>query len=531
METLKTHTREHYTRTSYREHIEAKYGNLPIWDYLAYDQEGDLWFNGVRILDILNAPGGSDPVEIVDPEISEARARQFKGLAENVRVREGYEGKLGYFYATKAAGAAEIMAAAVKAGWQLETSSEQDLINIEWAHTNGFLPKDIEIICNGNKPRPERLRRFPESNARIVNPVTIVSESQQKLERPTYLEMIIRLKKKGLNITPIIDSMQELEYFIEQGVPMHVGLRLKAYDLVKNNTDVKHLVARHGFDEESIYEAAARISESKHLTLSTFHAMIGAATNIPTDKHVEAIMTTADIYYEIRKTSPELHRFNMGGGIRPFSSGYNHEAFLHKLFKGLKQKAAQHRDRVPDFDFEFGSLVAAEAGIAVMHVVDEKINGLEQDSTIIPWANVNYSFMRGIIDTILVGERYIVLAANNANNKGRLFRIGDPTCDHDGYLRTDDEPVQNTLTLPIGPDRSAKDTVLVVIAMQAYEEMLTGIDGIGHCFLFEAPDLVKVRLPDGRFYFLREDWKETGDVRKKLGFTKDFLGRFLGPQR
>jgi diaminopimelate decarboxylase len=132
------YTPENAQNVPYLKHVEAKYGHLPIWDYLKYDQEGNLWFNGVRLMDIVNNEHGGTPLEIVDPSIAEARSRQWAKLARKVKRDTGYEGRLTNFYATKAAGAAEIMAAAVKAGWQLETSSEQDLINIEWAYDNGL---------------------------------------------------------------------------------------------------------------------------------------------------------------------------------------------------------------------------------------------------------------------------------------------------------------------------------------------------------------------------------------------------------
>jgi diaminopimelate decarboxylase len=526
----------------YVERMKEMYQGFRFWEYVDYDKEGDLWINGIRVLDIAgnianetNVKHTGLPAEVVDPAIEIYWARQFIKWGEETAKKVGYTGKLTHLYATKAAPAAEIVVGAMKAGWELETSADQDIYNILWLNENGLLPKGCNVICNGFKLDPKVVEDWTVRKVTQIIPVNGDVQDTIFERHETYAEQIINAANAGIHVVPVFDDRQEIPFFKNSGVPLEVGVRFKAYDGVKQHADYKHLVSRHGMDEAGVYAAAQEISESENLTLTTFHAMIGAAGSFPVADHVGALMAAADTFFKLQKTHRKLTKFNIGGGIpSPGVKIYDHKEFLKELFTQMKQKARENHARMPEIEFECGSMVASEAAYAMMGVDELKINNIELDGTQIPWDIVNYSLLNGLIDMTLTGERYILLAANNGNEKVGVFRIGGETCDHDDIMRSDKNPLENLnseniLLLPdvsenYNPESRKEPLVLVVLSIQAYEEMLTGVDAVNHCQLAKPINVIVVRDVNGKVSSLNiEHFKGPRAAMKALGYHEEFL--------
>jgi hypothetical protein len=501
-----------------------------LGDYLRYDPEGYLLYHGVKITDITQALGTPD--EIVIPNIATERAlwwtKTSKDIAREHRVQ--YRGSLDYYYASKAAVASEIVASAISAGWNIETSSEQDLINLKEWYGNR-LPENIKIICNGYKWDPER---EDEPDAGPIRNSKIIFEGAWRDSRRnqghSYAEMITEMRQMGADITWIIDSPDEVDYLAQADkVPaMDVGVRFNAYGIYhREDKNFDQNVSRHGMDFTNIKHIANLIEKTKHLNLTTFHAMIGAADSIPMDTHVELLLSAAERFFELKKNIKTLTKFNMGGGIPPRYQAYDHEAFLQKFLKGMQKLSDRYQDKNVEIDFEFGSYVADEACGAAMQVLTQKINNVEPDGSVIPWYIVNYSFMRGIIDQVLINKKYMLIAANNANIPGKIVRVGDPTCDSDGFFRSELLPIPNTVFLP-DYDQITEPLILFIPAIQAYEEQLTGIDGVGHCQITEPKDIIITIDNRGKVHAYVLEFKNHKVVSRVLGYSdSDFLNKVI----
>jgi arginine decarboxylase-like protein len=128
--------------------------------------------------------------------------------------------------------------------------------------------------------------------------------------------------------------------------------------------------------------------------------------------------------------------------------------------------------------------------------------------------------MRGIIDQLVINKKYLLLAANNANVPSRVYRVGDPTCDSDGFVRADGQVIPNTILLP-DFEKIDEPLYLFIPAIQAYEEQLTGIDGVGHCQISEPIDVI-ITFKDGNIYVYAMKFKNHQEVREILGYNRKF---------
>lgn len=523
-------TIEQYRHMPYKDWAKETYGKLRIWDYLQYDKEGFLWLNGdIRLIDVVQNSASGTPIELVDPSISTRRGKEWKHMTRRIAAEVGYPGGLEYYYATKASPTAEIVSAALNALWHIETSSEQDVTNLLWMHENGFLPRGLRVYANGYKPHPEKFFRVDREEHTSKSKLLFLGEIRdpETVRGQTYVEKLMKLKRQGVDVTPIIDSPDELSWLADGNITpdISVGVRFKAYGLAHEGATLDNLVSRHGMTKETIFALAAEIQKQPHLHLTTFHAMIGAAETIPVETFVEKILATADVYFQLKKRFPSLplSRFNMGGGMPPLGQQYDHEGFMRNILQGILHLSKKYGIPAPTFECEYGSFLAAESGMALLGVLNRKVNSQEKDGTTVPWLVTNYSLMRGLIDMKLIGQRYIMLPIHYANKPGAYFRFGDMTCDSDGKFLTD-ASVHNAVFLPNVPAQAdgSSDLVVAVIGMGAYEEFLTGLGGVGHSGQFEPRDFVVIRR-NGIVELHGQYHQNQNDARITMGYEKGIV--------
>lgn len=483
---------------AYAQAAAACWPGARIWDYLRYDGEGYLWVNDLRIVDAIRRYG--TPLEIVDTTILERRAGEWQRLAAAVAREVGYSGRLQYLYAAKANMASEITCAAYRSGWHAETSSQQDLNNLQWLRQHDLLPKDLRVVCNGFKLPPASLGwPWPEESELVAAGHHLASRvdlpevrNMPRQREAPYAEMIARMARQGWDITPILDQ-GELDFFAAPGMPeLKVGLRLK-FGPVRTFADLDALVSRFGLDRHALAAAAGAIDRAPHLTFTTLHAMVGAAETIPPEHFVESLLLGVRIWADLRRRHETLVELNMGGGVPPLSDPYDHAGFLRAFLGGLIPICAAAGVPVPNVTFEFGSLLAAEAGFHVFKVVAEKLNHGAVEGEPASWAIVNGGLMAAIPDMLLIGKEFRILAAEHAKEPARRVRLGDVTCDSDGRYPPKHFGPHAAILLP----QTDGELHVVIQGVGAYQELLAGVRGAHHCGLLEAVELILERHADG----------------------------------
>lgn len=480
----------------YREAVAEMWGHLGAWEPFRYDEQGDLWQDELRLLDAVAAY--ASPLEVVDTRRVEQRCHAWMSLAREEARRAGYPGRLDFLYAAKANMASEVAHAAYRGGWHAETSSAQDLAHLRWLRENDLLPEGLRVVCNGFKLPPARIRaaapksRQPAATSLPLPPGDDVARSVRELP---YAARIVEMAEAGWDISPILDT-GELGFFAAEGMPdMKVGLRTK-FGRVDDDAELAAHVSRFGFSRDALFEAAATIADAPHLQLTTLHAMVGAATTMPVAEMVAALGHAGRLYAALRREHPTLRELNMGGGVPPLGEDYDHAGLLAGIFAELSAAAAAAEVPPPDLTFEFGSLVAAECGLHVFHVLHEKTNATDG----LPWAIVDGGLMAAIPDMLLIDKPFRIVALSGANRPARAVRLGDLSCDSDGRYPPESFGEDAVVLLPEPTtDEQGKptETWLAVLGVGAYQEILSGVRGAHHCGLLEAMELIIEAGADG----------------------------------
>lgn len=509
--------------TSYKDKITEMYPDSGIWDYLRYDEEGDLWINNLRIKDAIEHVASTDssgtPLEITDTTIIERRTKEWEQLTQKVAQKVGYTGGFEYFYAAKANRASEFVHAALRSGWNSETSSKQDLDDLAFMETQGLIDKSqLKIINNGFKLPPDN--RWDVIRAEASGDVgTVVFEQFERNEPEridTYAETIIAMRKKGFQIAPILDS-GEVDYFLKNAPDMEVGLRLK-FGKVSTEEELHKLTSRFGMKWDELRQTADKIDASDNLKLTMLHTMVGAAETIKEEEFAQHLSLALDKYYTLKATHASLTHLNIGGGIPPMSEKYNHEKFLEAFLREAKRKAEVSGQPEPVITFELGSYVAAEAGFYVFDVIQEKDNSIDKDGKQIDWMLLDGSLIEAIPDMLLIQKSFNILAVNNANAQAKEVILGDLTCDSDGRYPPKAQEEQKVLI----PEVGIKNYV-VITGVGAYQEQLAGVRGGHHCGLLEAAEVIVEKRNDGQTYarvMPRQTLVESQDI---FGYTPEYI--------
>ncbi len=501
----------------YRDQVTALWADTRIWDYLHYDDEGQLWINELRVIDAIRRYGA--PLEIVDATLIERRCAEWMQLTRSVAHELCYPGRLDYLYAAKANMASEVTHAAYRSGWGAECSSAQDLRHLEWLAAHDLLPAQFRVVCNGFKLPPE-CYAWPEPTAgdrsgqqtgrsRVVLP----ADGKEGWLRPyLYTDRIIYLARHGWRIKPILDR-DELPYFAARsGPPMDVGLRLRCGP-ASTLEELDGLPTRFGMDRHEVASQAAEIDRLEHLTLATLHTMVGSAEGMPVESYVKSLLLAARVWAELRVAHPTLRELNVGGGIPPLGEPYPHRRLVKELLSGLLGVAAEFGVPPPDVTFELGSLVAAEAGFHVFKVVQRKPSSGGRP----PWAIVDVGLMAAIPDMLILGRPFRFLAVNGAQRPAEPVIFGDLTCDNDGRYPPKAFGPEAEVLLPIGEPAQ----FVLIQGVGAYQEILAGVRGAHHCGLLEAMELILERRRDGLVHGRLLPRQTPADAATILGYLPE----------
>lgn len=482
-------------------------------EYLSI-KNGELYLWGISLRQL--AEEYNTPLEIVCKPTMELRANQITTMIDRAKQKTQYRGGSKIFYALKANPSAPYLLTMAEILHALETSSSTDVYNILRCIEKGDIQADeISIVTNGYKALTSEKRK----PGKVHIDGLVIDPGSEPSPRPdnSYLTLINKLAARGVDITDIIDSENELKYLRNTSKEMkirQVGLRLKVYGVAKNMDDLIRLTSRHGLDYTTLKEKAKEISSLKHLELTTFHAMISAAGAPPMDDFIGSLLLCANLYFDLKKDNPSLSKFNIGGGVPAIGfSDFNHQEFFEKLFKGIGDLAKAKSMDAPEIQFEMGTPIAREAGMVIYEVIDHKINSIDKYNNPVLWCIINGSTMEDFPDMKVVDDySFPFWGINGLNARYVKCRIGGETCDGDDCVPGKGRDEEYLIL----PDINGKQYIIGLTA-GAYQETLTGFGGVGHCGLNE-PDRVVIYEKNGVLRLSKFSQQTPEEIHHLLGF-------------
>ncbi len=491
------------------------------WDLLGYNARNELELNGTGLSFYEAVQRYGSPLEVRDTTIVERRCREWRKLGREAAQRVGYDpDKLEYAYATKARERAEVVMAAYKSGFGIETSGSQNLEDIKWLARQGLINlKGLRLIHNGFKPEPHTESeavdqdRFPRRGR--IDFVDVSHQVEATADVP-YAEYINLIRALGADSIVVLDS-DELNEFAQPGeVPqMQVGLRLKWGKFADDDAAATY-VNRFGMSWAEAVQTAEKLAGIPHLELTMLHTMVSAAEDIPIEKFVGSLMLAADKYFWLKQKYPPLRYLNIGGGVPPLSADYDHRRFLEQLLEGIKSKAESWGLEPPTLVFENGSLVAADCSYHVFEIRQWKSNSVDASGNRVIWAILNGSIMVTLPDTIVLGKEFDFLAANNAGLPAVRALLGGATCDGDDHYPRD---LSQRVLLPY----SRSGQFVVACRLGAYQKQISGERGGHHSAQKEPAELVLAEGRDGRIKTRLIPRQTREDIRAIYGYNEHLL--------
>ena len=429
------------------------YKNLP--SYLSY-KNNHLHYEDVDLMDLISKYG--TPLEVAYTDMINQKIVYLKECFNSSIKRNSYKGKYFYAYATKANYYSEVVSTSLNHTDFLETSSGFDLDIIEKLFTDKLIPKGFTIICNGFK-------------------------------KGYYFDKIVALKKKGLNITPVLEDAEEAEMFLNQNIEFNVGMRINIDEqsvqtFLSSERSGAAVDTRFGFYFEEMIEYAKKINTSKHLKFTLFHFHLGGTIH-DIDKYIKFLGYLYENNYCVLKSfSDDLEFLDIGGGFPTqysFNFKFDYEKLVEEIVKCLKKISDKYKLPCPNIIGEHGRYTVADHGFFLYKIAIVKKS--KQDSF---WYLINSSLMNFLPDSWALGQDFIILPLNLVKNKAVKVKLGGLTCDPDDTYYKQEK--KNHLFLPEINDK--EELYIGVFGTGAYQEMIAGVGGVHHCMIPEGNELI-----------------------------------------
>lgn len=439
-------------------------------------KDNELYFHDVRLMDLVEEYG--TPLKLTYlPKISQ-NIQTAKKLFSDAIAKHNYAGNYKYCYCTKSSHFSFVIEEALKNEIHLETSSAYDIPIIRNLHDRKLVSKDQYIICNGYK-------------------------------RPLYRQYITELINDGFNCIPVLDSLSELDYYVENtNRTFDIGIRLAADEEPNFAFYTSRLGIRYN-DIIDLYKE--KIRDLPNVRLKMLHFFINTGIK-DTAYYWSELSRFVYMYCELKKICPELEIVDIGGGF-PIKDSlgfeFDYAYMIEQIVENIKWICHKNHVEVPDIFTEFGSYTVGESGATIYSVLDQK---LQNDKEL--WYMMDGSFITHLPDVWGINEKYILLPLNNWDSMFHKVNIGGLTCDSMDYY--DSEAHIGEVFLPKIEDK--KPLYFGFFHTGAYQESLGGYGGIQHC-LIPAPKHVIV------------DKSEDGTVRTELFAPEqdsDAMLRILG---
>ena len=403
------------------------------------------------------------PLQIVFPFLIEDRLKDLIGYFQAYMKIYGYKGRFFYHYPMKVNQNKEFLLPLLSEGANLEVTSANELWIVKKLWEGEKFNSKIRVLCNGPKT------------------------SQ-------YLDLIEELRGKGMNIVPIIESLEEVDRVSKYKGDIGVRVNLS----LKTDTHWDKKFDLFGLSEKDVRD----LSKLKNLKIMHYHV----GSQIKTQKSIiDAIKHAFGIYVELQKTHTNLDTLDIGGGFgipyerKKFYTAKNVSNKIVKVLKTLSDKAGV---RHPNLAVEWGRYIAAPAQIVLYKIISEKSIPTANAKA---WYVVDGSFMNDLKDTWAIHQKWHVIPANNMHSPLKTTWLAGSTCDSDDKYTDGGEYI---LMPKLHADQ---DQFVAVLDTGAYQEGLAS----HHCLL-SAP--MKITAQNGTIQIIRK--RESPDsIGKLFGWT------------
>ncbi len=405
----------------------------------------------------------STPLQIIFPFIIEDQLKDLIGYFQAYMKIYGYKGKFFYHYPMKVNQNREFLLPILSEGGNLEVTSANELWLVKKLWESEKFNTKIRVLCNG--PKTDQ-----------------------------YLDLIEELRSKGMNIVPIIESLEEVERISKYKGDIGVRVNLT----IKTDTYWDKKFDLFGLSEKDVLD----LSRLKNLKIMHYHV----GSQIKTQKSIlEAMKYAFSIYTQLQKIHPSLDTLDIGGGFgipyekKKFYTAKNVSSKIIKMLKNLSDKAGI---RHPNLAVEWGRYIVAPAQVTIYKVLSEKNIPTANAKA---WYVIDGSFMNDLKDTWAIHQKWHVIPANNMDGALKTVWLAGSTCDSDDKY-TDGG---NYILMPKLHENH--DQLVAIFDTGAYQDGLAS----HHCLL-SAP--MKIIAQDGMIKVARK--RENGDsVGKLFGWT------------
>lgn len=429
-------------------------------------KNNELYYNGYSLLDLAKKYG--TPLKVTFLDVIKEHIVSLKESFDKAIKKYNYPAKFIYLNANKANyGALEVIEA-FKASDGLETSSYYDLL---FTH--------------------ELFRRYPEfSNKYIVC-------NGYKLD--DYLDEIIKIKKEGIRIIDVIDSLSEYEYLKKQNVDLEIGLRIHIEAMYAESEDeVKN--DRFGLTSEEVDYILDDVKNTK-LVLSTIH-FHQRGFDYEEDKfNINFDKVFNNYYVKAAKLYNSVINYDIGGGTPlPIEEGFDYDKWCEYVINRLMKLCDKYQVNYPNLISENGKYSQKDSTVNIYKVVGIK------NTDNYPWHIVDGSLLIAMPEMYALGEPIEVRPINGLDKKMVKAYLAGITCDCDDIYFEKDKGYINL------PD--TKDLYIGLMGTGSYQNSMNGKGGVHHCLLPEEKDVV---ITEGK-EFVRGELQTIEDIYKIMKF-------------
>ncbi len=404
------------------------------------------------------------PLSVIFPFIIEDRLKDLIGYFQAYIKIYGYKGKFFYHYPMKVNQNKEFILPILSEGANLEVTSANELWLVKKMWEGEKFNSKIRVLCNG--PKTDQ-----------------------------YLDLIEEIRGKGMNIVPIIESMDEIERLSKYKGDIGVRIDLE----IRADTHWDKKFDRFGLSEKD----ALALGKMKNLKILHYHL----GSQIKTQKSIlDGIKHAFSIYVQMQKTNPSLDTLDIGGGFgvpyekKKFYTAKGVSSLIIKTLKHLSDKAGIKH---PNLAVEWGQYIVAPAQITMYRVLSEKAIPKANAKA---WYIVDGSFMNDLKDTWAIKQKWHTIPVNNMDSGSlKTVWLAGSTCDSDDKYTAGG----NYILLP--KLHADGDQYIAILDTGAYQDGLSS----HHCLL-SVP--MKILVQNGTVTVARK--RETPEAIGKLfGWT------------
>lgn len=401
------------------------------------------------------------PLRIYMPFVVSSRIKRVFETFHKVIREEGYTGGFAYHYPMKSNQTKEIIEEVLKAGTDIEVTSANELSLIASLWKKGETRGELRVLCNG-----------PKSDV--------------------YIELIRSLHKKGMNIIPIVENLEEFRVFKKFAGP--IGVRVSLSIGVDSRWSKE--VSRFGLTEDEVLS----LPKTPNITMLHFHvgSQIGSKRTI-----FRVVERGALVYKKLKKKQTNLSILDIGGG---FGVPYTKKKIMYdvpEVALGIVKRIKRTLNGTcphPQIVVEWGQYAVAPSQMTVYNIIFQKDIRLVKPSK--KWYVIDGSFMNDLPDTWAIGQQWHIVPANRAYGARHAVWLAGSSCD------SDDEYVVKDLRLP--KLSKTEELYIAILDTGAYQEALSS----QHCLL-DNPE--KLMLTNGKVKILRRR-DSAREVGKELGW-------------